>query len=1212
VIISYSTGGADSVKANVYWARFNPNSGAIETPNPGDGSCVNWCTSSKYELPAEREGLSLVAYNGFLYALGGVDDDGDRHDNVWIAKLGANGEPQLWHPTDSNPNNWVFWYQATSLPTERSYFSAAAYNNRIYVLGGQTDASSGGIATVHSALINPNGTLSSWSTTGMEALPSVRHNHTTHVYNDYIYLVGGNSGGTLQSSVHYAKLNSDGTMNPWVSTTPFSTARMTVGGSYSAIWGGYLYVSGGCDEVDGTTGYCNSVLGDTQLASINADGSLTDWGEILGLTNLRMGHSIVTWRNHIYGIGGCTSQNPANGQCIDLVLTNDYGVINQDGDASTVSNSVTSGTAPCSGGDPYDCDIPPIGDGDGQGGQMSGGAVINNGFIYYIGGCRISGAGNLCSQGGGGRTASSTSYSAIATDGTLRRPTTCTGTGKQYYGSWCVDNANRINSGNGLAAFGHTVFNNTIYAVGGTTGAAWQSNVWRTSLSADGSLSSWSSQTFGDVGLGSAKGYQYVFARANPSAASTLPGNLFVIGGCNGTGTGLDCNNTIFNEVYKCTITTSGALGTGGNACSTSGQLQLDSEPNTSGSQGLGIMAGTVYANYIYLIGGQSPNEDERGQIMYARIDNSNNIVAVSGGIWQTAENEIDPARRRGIAFGYNGYLYALAGFAEDTGLQDLLFAKIDVSDGSIGTFTTSAVTVNPRWDLRAIVSSGYVYTLGGCSSGEPPATCLAMTPTVQTFQLYNNYSGSPAGYSASSELFNTDRMAAGATVLNGYIYMAGGCTSTDDCSLASGHVRYAKIQHNGSLAAWQNGSANIGANRAWGRLDTVGGTLYFSGGINSTGTTTQQVRYAVPDPDTGDPGSWTVASNGLAAQRFRHSSAVWNNRIYITGGRTAAGTPQTTVYVSPDLSSGGDISSAWSTTTAFNVGREGHVTIAYAGNLYVMGGYDGSNYLNDVQYAKINADGTVGSWSYSTSLPTRLRNADGFAVNGYMYLFGGRDSDTTCRPRTLVAPISANTTIASGNNPTGIGEWYETNTNYTGNRYGVAAVYNEGKAYILGGACGATLTYTGANRVVQTTLQSQPQIARYSRMIDTDTDVFPTKWLMNGLDNDIGARWFMRYRSSTASTAAWGEETDFGRVTLGNPEDYIPLDGSGSNTNFARFYYFSVRIDSSRAYGYPDDVTRGPTITDLSLFFTSDPSKRLRHGKTFTGGEQQPLDTPF
>ncbi|MCA9327874.1 hypothetical protein KDA14_05070, partial [Candidatus Saccharibacteria bacterium] len=91
-----------------------------------------------------------------------------------------------------------------------------------------------------------------------------------------------------------------------------------------------------------------------------------------------------------------------------------------------------------------------------------------------------------------------------------------------------------------------------------------------------------------------------------------------------------------------------------------------------------------------------------------------------------------------------------------------------------------------------------------------------------------------------------------------------------------------------------------------------------------------------------------------------------------------------------------------------------------------------------------------------------------------------------------------------------------------------------------------------------------------------------------------------------------WGQTTTFGDVTLGTPNTFTPKDSVGTNTNYARWYYFSLSIDASQTFGYPEDVTRGPTIADLSLFFTSDPSKRLLHGKTFTGGEQQPLDTPF
>jgi hypothetical protein len=138
--------------------------------------------------------------------------------------------------------------------------------------------------------------------------------------------------------------------------------------------------------------------------------------------------------------------------------------------------------------------------------------------------------------------------------------------------------------------------------------------------------------------------------------------------------------------------------------------------------------------------------------------------------------------------------------------------------------------------------------------------------------------------------------------------------------------------------------------------------------------------------------------------------------------------------------------------------------------------------------------------------------------------------------------------------------------------------------------------------------------------MMDTDTDVFPNNWLLNGVDNSIGAAWQLKYRSMTNTTTlcrtpamtTWGVETNFGDVKLELPGVYTPLDGSGVTTNCARFYYMNVTIDSSQAFGYPDDVSRGPTITDLTLQFTADPAKRLMHGRTFVGGLQMPDDTPY
>jgi hypothetical protein len=94
-------------------------------------------------------------------------------------------------------------------------------------------------------------------------------------------------------------------------------------------------------------------------------------------------------------------------------------------------------------------------------------------------------------------------------------------------------------------------------------------------------------------------------------------------------------------------------------------------------------------------------------------------------------------------------------------------------------------------------------------------------------------------------------------------------------------------------------------------------------------------------------------------------------------------------------------------------------------------------------------------------------------------------------------------------------------------------------------------------------------------------------------------------------SGEGWGQNTDFGDVTLGNVEDYTPLNSAGVDTEFARYFYVTVSIDASQTFGYPDDVSRGPTVDDMAIFFVSDPNKRLRHGKTFIQGQEQPLDTP-
>lgn len=1217
VLITNGAGGS-TITGSLAYSYLNTDSGIIEGADPGNGTCSGWCSTSAYSLPNARSNLSLVAYNGYLYAIGGTDGSSNRTNTVYVAKLGANGEPRQWHPTSTDQTTWTYWHATTSLSNSRSHTSAIAYNNRLYLLGGLTGAGSGStVSTVEMADINPTGTIGSW--TASTALPSALYGHSTEVYNDRLYVLGGATtvNGAPTNTVRHIKLAANGTLSGgWQSTTSFDTARISGGGKMTSVWGAYLYISGGCGTQN-ASGYCTNVLSGTQVASINADGSIGAWNDVGTLTSQRTGASLVTWRGKIYHIGGCSSQNTTTGDCNAAILgTVVHGNINQDGDASTVGQSTANTVGDCSGGAPINCNLP----GQANVGNMLAATVITNGYLYVIGGC----TNDSCST-----TSSNVAYVAISSTGIMSRPAVCTG-GSYVGGTWCVNTTNvpgNASAGNvtngGVAASSPVVFNGRIYLVGGLNGTQNINEIARATVNSDGSTSAWTTQSLTATGTGVDNvSYFFAYARANPSSAATSPGNLYLFGGCTAS-SAAGCT-AYSQEVRKCNIAaTDGAISN----CITTGQQQIGTIPGATGV-GLGVMSGTVYANYIYLIGGVSPGLVDLDSVRYARFDNNNNVVAVTGTAWLQSDKVLQNGRRRAAAFGYNGYIYVVGGFEAGGGgvLADIEFIKVNVSDGSLGTssegFKESAVSINQRWGLSVPVSNSFAYVIGGCNVGDSPGSCTSRTDIVQTFQIYNNDSGAPAGYTNSATNYNANRIGANATILNGTLYVAGGCTSTTDCTTAINTVSYAPIDVNGTLGTWNNTTAALPAVRTWGKLVTAGGSLYYIGGQDSTATNEQSTVYYATPAVGGNVTTWTAASNALPAARTKHGAAVWNNRIYVVGGMDGSAANTNTVYVSPQLNSGGNITSAWTTSTAHNVARFGSAVTAYANNLYLMGGSNGTNYFSDTQYAKIDpTTGTVGTWSYSTSLPLPLSQADSFAANGYIYLIGGRNSATTCDPITLVAPVSANTTISSGNSPTGFGEWYETNQRFTGARYGAAAAYSEGKAYVLGGACGSTLTYPAtANIAQQTVVLSQPQVAKYSISIDTDSDVTPSSWLLNGVDNSIGAKWQLKYRSMTNTTTSctspamttWGQDTNFGDVTLALPGVYIPKDAAGTNTNCARFYYFNVSVDSSQAFGYPDDVSRGPTITDLTLQFTADPSKRLMHGRTFTGGLQQPIDTPY
>jgi hypothetical protein len=118
-------------------------------------------------------------------------------------------------------------------------------------------------------------------------------------------------------------------------------------------------------------------------------------------------------------------------------------------------------------------------------------------------------------------------------------------------------------------------------------------------------------------------------------------------------------------------------------------------------------------------------------------------------------------------------------------------------------------------------------------------------------------------------------------------------------------------------------------------------------------------------------------------------------------------------------------------------------------GYLYVFGGSyisGGVKYSNKIFYTQVNSDGTLGSWTTSTTnLPaTRggIENSVIFAPNGYIYILGGEDGSATYNSVWYVKPNSDGSLPAIT---------VSSNSLLAVRRYGAVAIAN-GYLYYVGG----------------------------------------------------------------------------------------------------------------------------------------------------------------
>jgi hypothetical protein len=1149
----YELGGGNTASTTVDYADINLTSGVV-------GCTTTWTALTGFTTA--RVAPQAFGYNGYIYVVGGENSAGTTIYGTTFgseyAQLTSTGT------LAANSGCGQTWCTGTNLNTSRAWFASALYQGVIYVFGGSTSDSptmDGTLTnTVEYSRINGDGSLGTWHTT--TNMLSARDRFSAAAYNGYVYAVGGQTNSTTVTNVvQYAPINSDGTLGSWANTTSFPTARRDFG---FAMERGHMYIYGGC-----TSGNpCGTFPSDSEYGVINADGTIGQWQQTANTAASRgtTDEMATTFYNgHLYTAGGCSNERSGNNNCQTRSSFVGYATPDTTGTFDGLSAQANS---------PFN---PQASSSARYGGQ----AVALNGWVYYIGG----------SASTTGATYSSlVSAAQINTDGSLAAWTT---TGMTALPAQAGDSAGRI-------GFTAAAWNNKIYVIGGveltTPGVArnYLTSVISSTQASNGTLGAWGNET------------------ALPAVTAfhtTVIWNNFIYAIA-----GRDSTATVKNKVYYATIGTTGTLGS------------WSTSTNNIGTAVWG-QAGAIYGNYVYLASGNtSTTADSRiTTVQRGTVQSSGDI---SG--WTTV-TAIGTAVQYARALMHNDFLYVMGGSVNGTTQVLVQYAQIVPSTGALATnsgcgatWCTTNVGANTfsgtdglgfaRGAEAGVDVDGYMYLMGGCHTTESTftfdncTTIVTATTTTETevYQPNDGGTGQTGAWSTTgATALTTAKADAAALAYNGYLYSVGGCTgyTTGACTGSgqySSDVRYASINSDGTLGSWSAATAQLATGTMLLQIAAYNGYMYVLGGrTNATGAVSTVLYGTIGS--TGDITTWNTGTamdaGGVGSVRRNFGVAISNGYIYAAGGENASGTKLSSTEYAALSASDGSVGSwtngtSLATTNQSTTARSGTGLVAYAGNLYIVGGVDsGGNTLQDIQYAPLNSGtGAIGSWANTIEAPRGSISRQTYAANGYMYFLGNETTST----QVSYADISSNGTLGALHD--------QPNVLAGAHAHGSVAYYN-GILYLLGGC---TLS-SGVCSTVSSTNEKAGQLAisraaHYSKLWQTQgVDTAPSQISLGGTLQGQGSAVAAILRTASSFDSTLGVAQIINPVIFNTFYRVFALNSSGTNVGVANTYALQVKLDDTQEGTFPDINTSQTAVSDITLYYHANPGRRLRHGASFS-----------
>jgi hypothetical protein len=261
-------------------------------PGGGPRCGSSWSCAAGYPLAvAGTYGVAseqCAVNSTFFYCVGGVDENGGPHSEIYYGTLSGSG----------NITGWT--QDPASYPTDISGESCVENGGFLYCIGGAHDAGGDDVASSYYAQFSSGGGLGTWFYT--TAYPIPVDYQSCVAASSYIYCVGGNNetdgtGGTLapSSSAWYAKLSPSGIGN-WSKTTPYPL-NSYLPSCFSADK--EIFCLGGVDSSD-------NPLGSAYYATLSGEG-IGQWVPTTAYPLPATGQACTFSNGFVYCVGGATS-----------------------------------------------------------------------------------------------------------------------------------------------------------------------------------------------------------------------------------------------------------------------------------------------------------------------------------------------------------------------------------------------------------------------------------------------------------------------------------------------------------------------------------------------------------------------------------------------------------------------------------------------------------------------------------------------------------------------------------------------------------------------------------------------------------------------------------------------------------------------------------------------------------------------------------------